>query len=129
MNALAAAASPRESLPPSALYSGSLAKVSLADVLQTLWVDKKTGTLGITTPAGAGDVRLLLGAVVDVTVNGRAIVVTLERGVELRFFADAASWRLLEAHLRTGDLTFEDPELGLRRLAEILGTHREHLDA
>ena len=70
-----------------------------------------------------------LGAVVDVTVNGRAIIVTLERGVELRFFADAASWRLLEAHLRTGDLTFEDPELALRRLAEILGTHREHLDA
>ena len=70
-----------------------------------------------------------LGAVVDVTVNGRAIIVTLERGVELRFFADAASWRLLEAHLRTGDLSFEDPELGLRRLAEILGTHREHLDA
>ncbi len=63
--ALASVPNPRESMPPSALYSGSLAKVSLADVLQTLAVDRKTGALGVTTPAGAGDVRLLDGAVVD----------------------------------------------------------------
>jgi hypothetical protein len=63
--ALAAVPNPRESMPPSALYSGSLAKVSLSDVLQTLSVDRKTGALGVTTPAGAGDVRLVDGAVVD----------------------------------------------------------------
>ena len=80
------------------------------------------------SPPNGGDTTDL-GAVVDVTVNGRAIVVTLERGVELRFFADMASWRLLESHLRTGSLTFDVPEVGLRRLAEILGTHRAHLDA
>jgi CheY-like chemotaxis protein len=55
----------RESGPPSATYSGSLAKVSLSDVVETLWIDRKTGTLGVTTPAGAGDVRLANGAVVD----------------------------------------------------------------
>jgi CheY-like chemotaxis protein len=55
-----------ESAPPSAIYSGSLAKVALTDVVETLWVDRKTGTLAVTTPAGAGDVRLVNGAVVDV---------------------------------------------------------------
>ena len=30
-----------ESVPPSAIYSGSLAKVSLADVIETLWVEPK----------------------------------------------------------------------------------------
>lgn len=54
-----------ESGPPVAVYSGSLAKVSLSDVVETLWVDRKTGTLGISTPLGAGDVRLVDGAVVD----------------------------------------------------------------
>jgi CheY-like chemotaxis protein len=54
-----------ESAPPSAIYSGSLAKVSLADVVETLWVDRKTGTLAVTTPLGAGDVRLFDGAIVD----------------------------------------------------------------
>jgi hypothetical protein len=70
-----------------------------------------------------------LGSVVGVTVKGRAIAVALEHGVELRFFADMESWRVMDAHLRTGDLKFDDPEIGLRRLAEILGTLRNHLDA
>ena len=73
--------------------------------------------------------RVPLGAVVDVAVRERAIVVTLEQGVELRFYADASSWRILDAHLRTGNLCFDNPELGLRQLAELLGTHRDHLDA
>ncbi len=73
--------------------------------------------------------RVPLGAVVDVTVRERAIVVTLEQGVELRFYTDSSAWRILDAHLRTGDLCFDDPELGLRKLAELLGTHRDHLDA
>ena len=54
-----------ESAPPSAIYSGSLAKVSLSDVVETLWVDRKGGTIAITTPFGAGDVRLVDGAIVD----------------------------------------------------------------
>jgi len=54
-----------ESAPPSAIYSGSLAKVSLADVIETLWVDRKSGTIAVTTPLGAGDLRLQDGVVVD----------------------------------------------------------------
>ena len=70
-----------------------------------------------------------LGAVLDVSVRDRAIVVTLEHGGELRFYAGMPAWRVLEAHLRTGDLKFDDPELGLRRLAELLGMFRDHFDA
>ena len=44
-----------------------------------------------------------LGAVLDVSVRDRAIVVTLEHGGELRFYAGMPAWRVLEAHLRTGD--------------------------
>ncbi|MGO8997414.1 MAG: DUF4388 domain-containing protein, partial [Polyangiaceae bacterium] len=54
-----------ESAPPSAIHSGSLSKVSLGDVVETLWVDRKTGTLAVTTPFGAGDVRLAGGTIVD----------------------------------------------------------------
>jgi CheY-like chemotaxis protein len=54
-----------ESAPPTSIYSGSLAKVTLADVVETLWVDRKGGTLAVTTPDGAGDIRLHDGAVVD----------------------------------------------------------------
>jgi len=70
-----------------------------------------------------------LGAVVGVSVRDRALVIALEQGAELRFHADMETWRVLDAHLRTGDLSFEDPELGLRRFAEILGTLRDHFDA
>jgi hypothetical protein len=70
-----------------------------------------------------------LGAVLDVTIRERSIVVTLEHGGEVRFHAGMPAWRVLEAHLRTGDLKFDDPELGLRRLAELLGTFRDHFDA
>lgn len=70
-----------------------------------------------------------LGAVLDVSVRDWAIVVTLEHGGELRFYAGMPAWRVLEAHLRTGDSKFDDPELGLRRLAELLGTFRDHFDA
>ena len=61
--------------------------------------------------------------------DARAIAPEVEVGGELRFYAGMPAWRVLEAHLRTGDLKFDDPELGLRRLAEILGTLRNHLDA
>ena len=80
----------------------------------------------MTTPDGEA---VELGAVIGAAVRERSIFVMLEHGSELRFHADMPAWRLMEEHLRTGDLKFDDLELGLRRLAEILGTHREHLDA
>ena len=80
----------------------------------------------LTPPEGEA---VALGAVVGAAMRERAIIVTLEHGSELRFHADMPAWRLMEEHLRSGDLKFDDPELGLRRLAEILGTLRNHLDA
>jgi hypothetical protein len=77
----------------------------------------------------AGDEELALGAVVGVAVRAGALVVTLEHGGELSFHADLPSWRAMNDHLRTGELKFDDPERGLQRLAEILGTLRDHFDA
>ncbi len=55
-----------DSQSPGPLSAGTLAKVSLADVLQTLSLEKRSGTLALTTPAGAGDLRMADGAIVDV---------------------------------------------------------------
>ncbi len=66
VRALAASSNVRaESVAPAALYAGSLAMVSLADVIETLWVDRKSGTIAVTTPVGAGDLRIHEGAIVD----------------------------------------------------------------
>jgi CheY-like chemotaxis protein len=67
IHALAVPRGPRgaESGPPIAIYAGSLTNVPLADVIETLWVDRKSGALSVTTASGAGDVRLVEGAVVD----------------------------------------------------------------
>lgn len=57
-----------DSISPSSrnsLYCGALGNVSLADVVETLWVDRKTGLLALTTPTGMGDVRFVDGSIVD----------------------------------------------------------------
>jgi CheY-like chemotaxis protein len=77
-----------DSGPPTAIYSGSLAKVTLGDVVETLWVDRKTGTLAVTTPFGAADVRLAQGAIVDavyVRFEGMKALVRLFGEPEGRF--------------------------------------------
>jgi CheY-like chemotaxis protein len=94
VNALAAPSLYRgmESAPPSAIYSGSLSKVSLGDVVETLWVDRKTGTLAVTTPFGAADVRLVGGAIVDavyVRFEGMKALVRLFGEPEGRFLFTA----------------------------------------
>jgi CheY-like chemotaxis protein len=68
IHAMAAASGPRSegSLAPAPLTHGMLTSIGLADVLQTLSLEKKTGALVLTTAAGAGDLRMLDGAVVDV---------------------------------------------------------------
>jgi hypothetical protein len=83
----------------------------------------------VTLAPPEGGEAVALGAVVGVAVRAGEIIVSLEHGAALHFFADMPAWRVMEEHLRTGDLKFDDPELGLRRLAEILGTLRDHLDA
>jgi hypothetical protein len=59
-------ASPRDSrLLLSQDIRGTLEQVPLADLLQLLAMNRRSGTLGITTASGAGEVRLVEGEVVD----------------------------------------------------------------
>ncbi len=44
---------------------GDLGKVSLVDLLQLLGMNQRTGTLTLTTPAGAGEIRFTEGEVTD----------------------------------------------------------------
>lgn len=46
-------------------FRGDLQKVSVVDLLQLLSMNRRTGSLAITTPAGAGEVRLIEGEVAD----------------------------------------------------------------
>jgi CheY-like chemotaxis protein len=51
--------------PPSGMFAGALARTSLVEFLRTLSAEKRTGTLSITTPNGAGELRLQDGEIVD----------------------------------------------------------------
>lgn len=46
-------------------FRGDLAQVGVVDLLQLLGMNRRTGVLGVTTSAGAGEVRLVDGQVVD----------------------------------------------------------------
>jgi len=46
-------------------FRGDLQQVSLLDLLQLLAMNRRTGSLNLNTPSGAGEVRLKEGAVVD----------------------------------------------------------------
>jgi CheY-like chemotaxis protein len=116
-----------ESAPPSSIYAGSLAKVSLADVVETLWVDRKTGTLGVTTPFGAGDVRLVDGSIVDAVYlrfEGMKALVRMIGEPEGRFlFSPETPAVLGRMSLPTADLLIEaETQLGeTKRLRAQLG--------
>lgn len=59
------AASPRAHLALSQDIRGTLEQVPLADLLQLLAMNRRSGVLGITTSGAAGEVRILDGEVVD----------------------------------------------------------------
>jgi CheY-like chemotaxis protein len=99
-----------ESSPPAA-YAGSLAKVSLADVIETLSIDRKSGTLALTTALGAGDVRLADGAVVDavyVRFEGVKALVRMMAETDGRFVFSADTPAVMRRmHTPTADLLRE----------------------
>jgi CheY-like chemotaxis protein len=53
-----------DSAPPS--LAGRIGPVGLSDALRALVLERRTGTLSVTTPLGAGEVRLVEGELVDV---------------------------------------------------------------
>lgn len=69
IDALVAAivAAPTRDAPPESQgeLRGDLSQVSLVDVLQLLTMNRRTGTLSVATPMGAGEIRLQEGDVVD----------------------------------------------------------------
>ena len=110
IHALAAAAGPRSegSLAPAPLTHGILATIGLADVLQTLSLEKKSGTLVLTTAAGAADLRMLDGAVVDVVYQrfeGPKALARMLAETEGRFtFTEGTPPVMRRMHLATPEL-------------------------
>jgi CheY-like chemotaxis protein len=110
IHALAAAAGPRSegSLAPAPLTHGILATIGLADVLQTLSLERKSGTLVLTTAAGAADLRLLDGAVVDVVYQrfeGPKALARMLAETEGRFtFTEGTPPVMRRMHLPTPEL-------------------------
>ena len=110
IHALAAAAGPRSegSLAPAPLTHGILATIGLADVLQTLALEKKSGTLVLTTSAGAADLRMLDGAVVDVVYQrfeGAKALARMLAETEGRFtFTEGTPPVMRRMHLATPEL-------------------------
>ena len=72
---------------------------------------------------------LELGAVLGMGLRDGMLVLMVAEGMELRVRYDAEAWRTLGAAMQSGDLSFDDPNYALRRVAELLGTQCEHLDA
>lgn len=59
---------PSHSVPAAAAtgdFRGDLAQVSVADLLQLLSMNRRSGTLAVTTPSGSGELRLADGEVID----------------------------------------------------------------
>jgi len=74
----------QRSVPPAAAaggdFRGDLQQVSVADLLQLLGANRRSGTLSVLTPSGAGEVRLTNGEVVDAVyrrVDGEKAVIRL----------------------------------------------------
>jgi hypothetical protein len=72
------------SVPPAAAaggdFRGDLKQVSIADLLQLLGANRRSGTLSVVTPTGAGEVRLMDGEVVDAVyrrVDGEKALIRL----------------------------------------------------
>jgi len=76
-------------------FRGDLKQVSVADLLQLLGSNRRSGTLSVATPSGAGEVRLSEGEVVDAVyrrVDGEKALVRLLGEVEGSFaFVGGAS--------------------------------------
>jgi len=94
---------PRVSKSPSLQETrGDLQQVPLIDLLQLLSMNRRSGVLGITTPSGAGEVRLASGEVID--------------AVYRRLEAEKALFRLLGE--REGHFAFSPGEpVSVRRIS------------
>jgi len=119
------------SVPPAAAaggdFRGDLKQVSLADLLQLLGANRRSGTLSIVTPTGAGEIRMMDGEVVDAVyrrVDGEKAVIRLLGEAEGSFaFAGGSppTLRRIErpssALLMDGVRQLDEAKLAIERLA------------
>lgn len=119
------------SVPPAAAaggdFRGDLKQVSLADLLQLLGANRRSGTLSIVTPTGAGEIRMMDGEVVDAVyrrVDGEKAVIRLLGEAEGSFaFAGGSppTLRRIErpssALLMDGVRQLDEAKVAIERLA------------
>lgn len=115
-------AMPSHSVPAAAEtgdFRGDLQQVSVADLLQLLSMNRRSGTLSVTTPSGSGELRLMDGEVVDAVyrrVDGEKAVFRLLGETEGTFaFATGAQQTLRRIERPSHGLLME----GMRQIDEI----------
>jgi CheY-like chemotaxis protein len=100
-------------------FRGDLRQVSLVDLLQLLSMNRRTGTLTLTSPAGAGELRLVEGEITDGVyrrLEGEKALYRLLGEAEGTFaFATGSPSPLRRIQTSTSMLLME----GLRRLDEV----------
>ncbi len=100
-------------------FRGRLEQVSMPDLLQLLGMNQRTGTLGVTTPSGAGEVRLVQGRIVDAVYRRlegeKALYRLLVEGEGTFAFAGGAPSPMKRVDLPMNTLLME----GLRQVDEV----------
>jgi CheY-like chemotaxis protein len=100
-------------------FRGDLHQVSLVDLLQLLSMNRRTGTLSLTTPAGAGELRLVEGEITDGIYRRlegeKALYRLLGEGEGTFAFASGSPSPIRRIETSTSMLLME----GLRRLDEV----------
>lgn len=100
-------------------FRGDLTQVSAVDLLQLLSMNRRSGALSITTPAGAGEVRLVEGEVVDAVyrrLEAEKALFRLLAETEGAFaFASGSATPLRRLQTSTSMLLME----GMRRIDEV----------
>ncbi len=106
-------------------FRGDLQQVSSVDLLQLLSMNRRSGTLSINTPAGAGEVRIKAGEIVDAVFRRlereKALYRLLGEAVGSFSFVGGAPQFLERIRVPTSALLME----GLRQLDETLRLSRE----
>ena len=99
-------------------FRGDLLQVSVADLLQLLGANQRSGTLSIVTPSGQGEVRLFNGEIVDAAyrrVDGEKALIRLLGEAEGKFAFAGGTQQTLRRIQRPSHALLMD---GMRQLDE-----------
>jgi hypothetical protein len=100
-------------------FRGDLQQVSIADLLQLLSMNRRTGVLSLTTPVGAGEVRIADGEIIDAVyrrLEGEKALYRLLAETEGAFaFVSGSAAPLRRVQVATHVLLME----GMRQIDEI----------